>query len=396
MNRSLDAVILRYVGYALLFGAAIFLVYMVRGALPIFCVAGLLAYAMEPVLKWLERRGHSRPSAVAYVFVVFLLLFALMIALLATAWQQVQALATQAPQYQKQFTQVVEVARDRIDELRLPENIKKSIAEAVDDFQQRVPGLVGTKIKDAVTWILSSIGLLLLILVILPIITLWLMLEMNPLRARVLMLIPPQYRRDVIKISGDINEMLGRYLRGQMIVCSLFGVLCTITFYVLHLLYGMEYPLVLGMAAAFLYIVPYIGMASLATAAGLTAYFTSSAPVACAAIAVGCCFAFNLVIDYGVTPRVIGKGVGLHPLMVIFALLCGAQLGGIFGMILAIPFFASLRVVAIHLFPQLIAPIPQNPPETDDAKTAPQSQKIEEIARQTSDAEQLVSVRAPD
>src|SRR5690606_37211082 len=111
------------------------------------------------------------------------------------------------------------------------------------------------------------------------------------------------------------------------IVCSLFGVLCTCAFYALYLLYGMQYPLVLGVLAALIYIVPYFGMATIATAAGLTAYFTSTEPVTCAIIAVLSCFLFNVTIDYGITPRIVGKGVGLHPLMVIFALLCGAQLG---------------------------------------------------------------------
>jgi predicted PurR-regulated permease PerM len=173
-----------------------------------------------------------------------------------------------------------------------------------------------------------------------------------------------------------------------MIVCLLYGVLCTAAFYALYFLFGMEYPLVLGVLAALIYIVPYLGMATIATSAGLIAYFTSSAPVLCAILAVGSCLLFNIVIDYGVTPRVIGKGVGLHPLMVIFALLCGAQLGGVFGMILAIPFFASLRVIAIHLFPQLAAPIPDTPPEIHQpsgASTRAQALEIVEEAGRLDD-----------
>jgi predicted PurR-regulated permease PerM len=74
---------------------------------------------------------------------------------------------------------------------------------------------------------------------------------------------------------------------------------------------------------------------------------------------VGSCIVFNLFIDYGVSPRVLGKGVGLHPVLVIFALLAGAQVGGIFGMILAVPIIASLRVILIYIFPQLVAPLPE-------------------------------------
>lgn len=388
MNRSLDAIVLRYLGYALLFGAGAYLLYLVRGALPVFLIAGLIAYALEPSLKWLERRGHSRRGAVVYVFLIFLLLFLLLVALLATAWQQIQVLAEQAPQYQEQFVQVIRNAQDRLQELRLPTNIKQSVIEGVADFQNRAPQMIATKIQGMVSWTLASISLLLLLLVVVPIVTLWMMLEMNPLRARILILIPSQYRRDVTLIATKINEMLGRYVRGQIIVCSLFGVLCTIAFYTLYFLYGMEYPLVLGGLAAMVYIVPYLGMATIATAAGLIAYFTSSAPIPCALIAVGSCLVFNLILDYVVTPRVIGKGVGLHPLLVIFALLAGAQLGGVFGMILAIPFFAALRVIAIHLFPQLAVPISDTPPETRTFKENLVTDDVIEIVRQTHEVEQ--------
>jgi len=391
MNRSLDAIVLRYVGYALLFGVLAYSLFLVRGAFPIFAVAGLLAYAMEPILKRLEGKGYSRSGAVGFVFLVFLLLFILLMVLLATAWQQAQTLASQVPQYQENVVRMVDTGRARLDEMNLPRNLKRAILEGITDFQKSAPSAVTKKIQDAVGWTLSSIGVLLLVLVVLPIITLWFMIEMNPLRARLLMLVPPQYRRDVMGIGADINELLGRYVRGQMIVCSLFGLLCTIAFYTLSFTYGMEYPLVLGVLAALIYIVPYFGMATIATAAGLTAYFTSGEPVLCALIAVACCFIFNIIIDYGISPRVLGKGVGLHPLLIIFALLCGAQIGGVFGMILAIPLFASMRVIAIHLFPQLVAPIPHTPPETillDDAKKA---DKVAAIVEQTSVAESVAA-----
>lgn len=381
MIRSLDAIILRYLGYGLLFGLAGYLLFLVRGALPVFIVAALLAYAMEPVLRRLERRGYSRGGAIGFVFFVFLLLFLLLCVLLATAWQQAQTLASQVPEYEAQAMAIVDNARARLDALHLPQNVKTAVLEGIADLQKSAPAAVTQKIQGAVGWTLSSIGLLLVVMVVLPIITLWFMLEMYPLRARCLMLVPEQYRGDVTTIVSDINRMLGRYVRGQMIVCSLFGVLCTTVFYTLYLVFGMQYPIVLGVLAALVYIVPYFGMATIALSAGLTAYFTASSPILCAVIAVGSCAAFNLILDYGVTPRVIGKGVGLHPLMVIFALLCGAQLGGIAGMVLAIPLFASLRVVAIHLFPQLTAPLPATAVSEISASetTAPEAAQPEPV-----------------
>jgi len=390
MNRSLDAVVLRYLGYACVVFAGLFLLYLVRGTLPIFFVALLLAYAMEPILQRLERRGYSRRSAVGFVFLVFLLLFVLLLCLLASAWQQALALSANFEQYKNQALALADTARHRLDASPLPPDMKKSVIDIVTDAQDRAPLVLSQKLQSFIAWTLGSVGYLGILLVVLPVITLYLMLEMNPLRARILMLVPPAYRRDVTEIGQKINEILGRYVRGQIIVCSGFGVLCTIAFHVLGYEYGMGYPLVLGLAAAILYIVPYVGLAIVTVAAGATAYLTASAPLPCAILAVGCCIVFNLIIDYGIAPRVIGKGVGLHPLMVIFALLSGFGMGGIPGMVLAVPFFASLRVILIYLFPQLAAPIPQTPPESEmtrDEKNASPARVAREVVSEMEKAE---------
>jgi predicted PurR-regulated permease PerM len=179
------------------------------------------------------------------------------------------------------------------------------------------------------------------------------MLEMKTIQRNCLLMVPSEYRPEVRAIVIDINEILGRYVRGQIIVCSIFGILCTVGFSILGLIYHMQYGLALAMAGAFLYIIPYFGIFVVAVTAALLAYFTSSAPVLCAILAVACVIFFNLTLDYGVAPRVLGEGLGLHPLMVLFALLAGAQAGGIFGMILGVPVFASIRMIALRLFTRL-------------------------------------------
>jgi putative permease len=390
MNRTLDSLILRYVGYALLFLGGAYLLYLVQGALPVFLLAGLFAYALEPVLKLLERRGYSRSGAVCFVFLVFLLLFMLVLALLASAFQQAQELLSNLQPYLNSLNQMQARAEHWIKEARLPAGVKESALQAIEDSSQRATQKVTEFAPLALQTVLGSLGTLMIYTVVLPIITFWLMLEMNAVRGRALMIVPPQHRRDVTEIANSINELLGRYVRGQMVVCGLFGVLCMVAFELLAWRYEMKYGLVLGVVAGLLYIVPYVGMASIATAAGLTAYLTSNNPLTCAIIAVSCCVVFNLIIDYGISPRVLGKGVGLHPLLVIFALLSGAKAGGIFGMILAVPIMASLRVVLIYLFPQLTEPLPQTPPDTDNNR----SDDAKEIVQQVNAAELKSEVRS--
>lgn len=366
MNKSLDATLLRYVGYGLLFLVGAYLLYAVRNTLPLFIVGGLLAYAFEPLLQRLEKRGYSRGRAVFVVFLIFLLLVVMLLALLATAWQQLQTLASNVGIYQKQAIEIAHRLQTRFEAMPMPANVRKSVLEFLPQLQTNVLGAAPDAVKNFVTTAIGSVSTLLILSLLLPIITFTMMMEMNPMRARLMMIVPPAYRRDVTEVGQNINEVLGRYVRGQMIVCSMFGALCTIAFEILAWRFQMGYPLILGLMATLLYIIPYVGLMSVAVAATATAYFTAQAPnnLLCAGLALGSCVVFNLVMDYGVSPRVLGKGVGLHPLMVIFALLSGFEMGGIAGMVLAVPLFASLRVILIYIFPQLTTPIPATPPET--------------------------------
>jgi len=359
MNRSqLDSMVLRYAGFAMLFMGTAYALYRVRGAMPVFIIGGIIAYALEPVLQRLERRGYSRSGAVGFVFLIYFLLFLIMIALLVAAMQQATSLPTQVTAWLPKIGDWITHQEAHINSLKLPPTLKKGITDGIAHVQASVTTGAPNYVESLAQWALGSVGTILILVVLLPIVTLWFMMEAEPIRARILMLIPPMYRRDFTEIAASINELLGRYVRGQLIVCSTYGVLCTIAFEILGRVYGMNYPLVLGVMAAVIYIIPYVGMAVIGLSVGLTAYFTSHSPVPCTVTALVCCLVFNLTVDYGISPRVLGKGVGLHPLMVIFALLCGAQIGGPLGMIFAVPFFASLRVIAIYLFPQLTAPIP--------------------------------------
>ena len=125
-NKPLDWLILRYVGYSLIFLIGAYLIYLVRGALPVFMVGGLLAYALEPALQRLERRGYTRRAAVGFVFLVFILLLMCAVALLASAWQQIQALSANADIYQQRANVYIEALRARVDYVRLPAGVKQS------------------------------------------------------------------------------------------------------------------------------------------------------------------------------------------------------------------------------------------------------------------------------
>ena len=374
MYKTTDALVVRYLGFGLIFLIAALLLYLVRGALPVFIVAGLFAFALEPVLQRLEKTGRSRLRAVGFVFTILVLMGLILLALLAAAFQQGQSLASNVETYNKQVLKIIDSNRQRLDDSKLPDPVKQSINEAFDNnlqsFNARVPGIA----TDFAALALAGTGSFLANLFLLNLLTLGFMLEANRIKARLLMLVPPPYRRDVTDLASSINELLGRYVRGQLIVCLTFGALCTVAFEIISRVFGMQYPLVLGAVAAIVYVLPYFGLAVVFVSAIATAYLTADQPLSAAAAVMVSVIIINLATDYGVAPRVLGRGVGLHPLLVIFALVCGFHVAGPLGTVAAVPLFASLRVIAIYLFPQLIAPIPsdeavfpnvENPPEPE-------------------------------
>ena len=364
-TKTLDSLILRYVGFGALFLAALAMLYLVRGALPVFIVGAVVAYALEPVLQRLERRTGSRPRAVAYVFVVFLLFLALLFSLAAAGFQQAQSLISRSGEYAEQLTALIESNRVKLDESKLPGGVKAALGEAIDNGVANFGRAASAKGPEIVQNAVTGLGTFLINTFLFLLVTLGLMLEAHRIKVRLLMLVPPLYRRDATDLSTSINELLGRYVRGQLIVCGTYALLLTIALEILSRIYGMDYPLVIGPMAFPLYIMPYFGMAIITVTTGLTAYLTADQQIPCTIAAVACCIGFNLLVDYIIAPRVLGKGVGLHPLMVIFAIYTGFYLGGPLGTIVAVPVFATLRVIAIYLFPQLAAPLPDESAKTD-------------------------------
>ncbi|MCS6861332.1 MAG: AI-2E family transporter [Abditibacteriales bacterium] len=370
-----DARILRYLGYGALLTAALWLLYRIKDALPIFVLGLLIAYAWDPWLDRLQARGWSRDRAVRFVFLCFFG-FILMVAFIVIPLvvDQVQEFGERYhTQYKEQIASLSQDWQERVEKL-IPKRLQPLIFEKGDGSttsKPRIRSVILTRLEElrdtvlpkvlgiAAGFLQGSIGSLLLLLV-LPFIVYYFMHEIDPLRQRVVFLIPERYRETVVAMSRDVNRMIGRYVRGQFIVCLCFAAAAVIILGIWSAVFGMRYFLVLGLIAGVLYIVPYVGMVvNFALVAGI-GYLTTDYSLACALCAGGSLIALNLVFDNLVVPRVVGKELGLHPLTVIFALLAGGQFGGLLGMVVAIPVAGAIKAVLLHLFPQLAAPVSED------------------------------------
>lgn len=247
--------------------------------------------------------------------------------------------------------------------------------EKLDEIENRARnwlGQVATRTAryatNQVVAILSNVAMI----IIVPIISFYLMLELKPIGRRFYAIIPEARRQEAIAVSSEISAMLGGYLRGIAIVSVSIGIASALLLYVLHFTFGMEYALLLGIVTGLLYPIPYIGATLSALLAGVVGYATASTnSLLCGLLAAGLMIACNQVFDNILTPRIVGRRVGLHPLAVLFALMAGYALWGIIGMILAVPVTGSLKIILWHAVPQLAGKTEnKRESEADDAQDA--------------------------
>lgn len=183
------------------------------------------------------------------------------------------------------------------------------------------------------------------IIFLVPLLTFYLLLDMEHLRQSIMRLFPATRRTDARELFDKIDDVLGHYIRGQLAVACIIG--CTISI-VLNLL-GLPYAVIIGIFAGFINLIPYVGTPLGMIPAFLVAFFM---PVH-GGLVKGLVVLLAMYLVYitegkVIVPTVVGKSVGLPPIVIIFSLIVGAELLGIAGMLLAVPSAAIIRVIVDH------------------------------------------------
>ena len=367
-------------GVALLFVLAKVVQVLSVAALDIatpFIVGTVLALLLDPVVDRMEARGLKRIAAVGIVFVVFLLIL-VCIGIIA-----VPALIDQATQLARNGPTYVEKARTYINNylqqhrqigtIPLPRNFDDLSSQA----SQRLSGVLSNSAGSVTTILLGSVSTI-LDLVITLIVTFYLLLDIDRLRARLFYLVPDKARKPMALYAGDVGAVFSDYLRGLLIVSALYGA-CT-----LAMLLGLSimhhdlarYAFLVAVAGGLLYTVPYIGPLATAVITFIVAFAAGGENGASfGGIAILATLVLNQIFDNVVTPRVVGSGVGLHPVASIFALTLGGALFGLPGLLLSVPVAASVQVILFRLFPKFTTPTPtsflrEQGIKPEDAKSA--------------------------
>ena len=325
-----------------------------------FVAAFVVALILEPLVSLAQRHvgflKKRRLPAVLLVYVVFLLAFiALLSYLIPRAIDEGQTLVTRFPAYVSNIRGNVNhflAMHHKIGPMTLPQNVDA----IVNKYSAQVTTKLQSYAGDSVQIVIGSVsGLLTVVLV--PIITFFLLTDLPRLRARFLFLLPDGARTGFQHLVSDVGGVFGNYVRGMVIVCSMYGVAASGLFFLFHL---NAYAVLLGFAAGVLYAVPYVGSLSITVLSGIVSLSVGNSPQV-TLLLLALLFAINLIFDNALVPRVVGDSVGLHPLLTIFALFLGGELFGLWGMLLSVPVGASIQAVLFRLFPQVSRADPGRP-----------------------------------
>lgn len=394
-------VILRVIFIIFFVLAALFLTYKLTGIILLLVLSIFFAYLVSPLVDFIRRPRTigSRTVAIPKMLSIVLAYIVILGVVFLSIYAILPGLANQYPEFSAQAKEYWSSVGERIKSVseysrsgRLPQRL----VEAVNERVPQVVDSIGATVGQFVTATLTYAVLYLPWLILIPILAFFLLKDADSFRRSALLMLPRgrwRWRGD--EFFQDINSTLAAYIRAQLTACLLIGIICSIGFTLL----GLPGGLVMGVLAGIFEFVPLVGPLSIAIMAAILAMLHAgpfNAFLVLLFLGV-----LRIVHDYAVYPRLIGQGIHLHPLAVIFAILAGEKLAGVTGVFLAIPVVAILTVTYRHWlehhgsegFADLLDPPPATSPTP---VTLPQANTLtEHELHSESTPEQMVRVR-PD
>lgn len=310
----------------------------VSAVLKPFIIAAVIAYLLNPIVKFFEKKGIRRIFGVLIVYMIFIsVILLLSFVLVPKLIKEIGILAVNIPHYSVQMQELLKKFQDGYMNSGLPDSFK----DVLDENILMLQSMILTVLQNIANGIIEIFSQLFNI-VIVPVIAFYMLKDSEYFKNQFILLLPKAKRMKFIVLLRDIDNVFGKYIRGQIIVGSFVGVFTTIAL----ILIQVKYAFILGIFAGIANIIPYFGPFIGIVPTILFALLDSTSKALYAAGA----FILIQQIESGfLTPRIIGKSVGIHPVYVIMSLIVGGKLLGVLGLIMAVPALAAIKLTLRHV-----------------------------------------------
>ena len=349
-----------------------------------FVLGMVIAYLLDPVADWFERRGFSRLMATIIILFLFISIFvAVILIVVPVISSQIANFAKRVPEYLDRLQDLAVAARSG--PLAFLFTSEESTLE--QDFAQLVSdssALFTSFLQQVWSSSLAVVNFVSLF-VVTPVVAFYMLLDWDHMVAKVDSWVPRQHRTTVRRIARDMDRSIAGFVRGQGSVCLILG-----TYYAVGLtLLGLNFGLLIGLFAGLISFIPYIGsMLGLVLSIGVAlVQFWPDWPWIIGVAAVffsGQFFEGNIL-----QPKLVGASVGLHPVWLMFALFAFGALFGFVGLLIAVPASAAIGVLARFGLSQYLQSELYNGQGASNGRlaAAPRSEQIEAMPSAKTDGD---------
>lgn len=299
-----------------------------------FLISLILSYFLSPIINILIKKGFKRISSIIITYIFTMIFLGILsYSIFPMFYKSLGEMIKSLPAISEMIRIILSEITIRYQISDLPDGIKESINQNINNITELI-NIAFLMIFEGIGVILSNIFFIVLI----PFITFYMLNDSKYLKEKVLMYIPSNFRTDSLLTWYQTDLILKRFIRGELIIALIVGTLTATGMYAI----GVKYSLVLGFIAGVTNLIPYLGPFIGVTPSILVALMES--PI----LALKAVFVFFLIqqVESGIiSPKIVGKSVGLHPITIIFIILLFEQFFGLIGMFFAVPITSVIIVI---------------------------------------------------
>lgn len=326
-----------------------YIIYQLQSVILPFLVAFILSYAINPLVQKLQDKAHIRRwVAILLVYLSTALMIGLILWwLIPLVWEQLQSAWKYVPTAIDYYNNTLRGWVRSHTPIRLPAMQVRDMSKGLVDFLKENYNI--TDVRSFFTNLMLS-GMSVInvagIVVLVPILMFYFLYNWDERLVKIRHMIPNRYIPSVYRIAKECDEALMSFIKGQILVMVLLGMVYAVQLQLI----GLKVGLIIGMMAGIASFVPYLGFTLGFIAAIIAGLFQFGVDWVHLVLIVGAFMVGQAVEGYILQPLLLGDKIGLSPLWVMFAVLAGASLAGIAGMLIALPLAAVLKVLFQHAY----------------------------------------------
>lgn len=300
-----------------------------------FTIAAFISYLLHPVVELLHKRGWNRSISILLIYILFFgsIGFAVYKGFPIMV-REVESLIESTPQFAEKYNGLLKIIEEKTSDW--PIEFQQRIEQGIFFFEHKVEVLL-SKIMN---FLINSFDYIIVIAII-PLIAFYFLKDWERIKKAAWYITPASIRKQSITFLEDVEESLGNYIRGQLLVCVIIGTLSALILWFLK----VKYSLLLGVFIGITNIIPYFGPIIGAVPAVMVAAASGMKQVIWVAVIV---FGLQFLEGNILSPLIVGKSLHMHPLLIMLSLFIGGEVGGIFGLVVSVPILAISKVAILH------------------------------------------------